>query len=217
MDRCGRSPPATSRTCGINGDMARKSGRGSVATDPEANSAARRAAEGSASPPPVAERRIARLHSHGRALVLPALVFLAAAGAAGYWVGSFPDLWLNMLVLGLLILLVILLSVLPLLFWMSRQYTITTRRVVLRSGVLVRIRQELLHSRAVDVTLKRSPIQMLFRSGDVLIGAGSDSPLVLRDVPRAGRVLEALQDLGDANRSLLTGRVRVPGAGSENR
>ncbi|TPW78122.1 PH domain-containing protein [Schumannella soli] len=83
----------------------------------------------------------------------------------------------------------------PLLRWLSRSYTITTRRIVIRSGFLVRTRQELLHSRGYDVTVRRSGGQLLGKSGDILVNTGLDAPVRLRDVPHAALVQEALQDL----------------------
>ena len=37
---------------------------------------------------------------------------------------------------------------LPFLAWLTRRATITTRRLILRSGIFVRVREEVLHNRA---------------------------------------------------------------------
>ena len=44
---------------------------------------------------------------------------------------------------------------LPFLAWLTRRTTITTRRIILRSGVFARVRRELLHSRGYDVVVRR--------------------------------------------------------------
>lgn len=147
------------------------------------------------------ESVIARLRPHGRAIFWPCVALIAIAAAAGYFAGRLPEAWENLAVLGLAALLVFLLWVLPVLAWLGRNYTITTRRVILRSGILVRVRQEILHSRSYDVTVRRTGLQSLFRSGDVRINAGLDHPVVLRDVPNADAVQAALHDLVDAARS----------------
>jgi uncharacterized membrane protein YdbT with pleckstrin-like domain len=85
----------------------------------------------------------------------------------------------------------------PLCRWLSTRYTITTRRVVVRSGLVVRSRQELLHARIRDVTVRRGALQAVFRSGDVILNSGRD-PIVLKDVPSADLVQEALHDLIEA-------------------
>jgi uncharacterized membrane protein YdbT with pleckstrin-like domain len=143
----------------------------------------------------VPEAVVARLRPHGRALFWPSLALIAILAAAGYFYGSFDEPWQNLAVLGAALLLALLLWLLPLLAWLGRHYTITTRRIVLRSGFFVRVRQELLHSRGYDVTVRKHALQSLFRSGDVLINTGLDHPVVLRDVPGADLVQAALHDL----------------------
>ena len=91
--------------------------------------------------------------------------------------------------------LTILVFVIPFLGWLARGYVITTRRIVIRQGLLVRTRQELLHSRGYDVTVRQNGLQQLFRRGDVLINTGLDRPVVLQDVPSAALVQSALHEL----------------------
>jgi membrane protein YdbS with pleckstrin-like domain len=145
------------------------------------------------------ERVIARLRPHGRALFWPTLALIAIALATGYYYGRFPQGWQNIGVLVGAALLTILLWLIPLFSWLGRNYTVTTRRVILRSGFLVRVRQELLHSRGYDVTVRQNGLQTLFRSGNVLVNTGLDHPVVLKDVPRADLVQAALHDLMESN------------------
>jgi uncharacterized membrane protein YdbT with pleckstrin-like domain len=148
-----------------------------------------------ADPVPQAERVIARLRPHARALFWPSLALIAACGAAGYFGGMFPESWQNLAVYGGAAAVALLLFLLPLAVWLGKHYTITTRRVVLRRGFFVRERREVLHSRGYQVALRRSWLQSMFRSGDLSIDSGLERPLVLRDVPRAGAVQAALGDL----------------------
>ncbi len=149
---------------------------------------------------PSAENVVARLRPHARALFWPTIGMLVVVSASGYFFGRLPETWENLAVLGLAALLILLAWVIPLLSWLGRNYTITTRRVVLRSGFLVRVRRELLHSRGHDVTVRKNGLQSLFRSGDVLINADLDRPVVLKDVPDADLVQAALHDLMEASR-----------------
>jgi uncharacterized membrane protein YdbT with pleckstrin-like domain len=141
------------------------------------------------------EAIVARLRPHGRALFWPCLVLIATAFAAGYFYGRFAEGWQNLAVLGVAAVLALLFWVVPVVAWLSRNYTITTRRVILRSGVVVRVRQELLHSRSYDVTVRKNGLQSLFGSGNIEINGGPDRSVVLRDVPRADLVQAALHDL----------------------
>jgi uncharacterized membrane protein YdbT with pleckstrin-like domain len=158
-----------------------------------------------------AEAVIARLRPHGRALFWPCVLLIGVAFAAGYYYGRFPEPWENLAVLGGAALLVILLWLFPLLTWLSRNYTITTRRIILRSGVLSRVRQELLHSRSFDVTVRKRGLQGLFGSGDVEINGGPDRLVVMRDVPKANLVQAALHDLIDAAAPRASDRGPVGG------
>lgn len=147
------------------------------------------------SAPTEPERVIARVRPHARRLFWPSLILVAVMGTIGFWYGQFPEGWQNLGVLVGGLLLIILCFLLPLLSWLATHYVITSRRVVLRRGFFVRIRQELLHSRGYDVTVRKNALQSMFGSGDVRINTGLDNPVVLRDVPGADLVQGALHDL----------------------
>jgi uncharacterized membrane protein YdbT with pleckstrin-like domain len=156
------------------------------------------------SEPATPESVVARLRPHGRALFAPTVALLLTVGAVAYLFGRFAEGWQNLAVLGVGALLALLLWLVPLLHWLGRNYTITTRRIILRSGFLVRIRQELLHSRGYDVTVRKNGLQSIFGSGDVQVNTGLDHPVVMRDVPSADLVQAALHDLMEASQSLIS-------------
>jgi len=157
---------------------------------------------------PSPEAVVARLRPHSRALFFPTVALLADIAAVSFFAGSFPEQWMNMLLLAAGALLALLLFVFPVLRWLAQNDTITTRRIVIRSGILVRSRQELLHSRGYDVTVRQAGLQLLFRSGDVLINTGQEHPVVLKDVPGADLVQSALHDLMEASLNPIAGRRR---------
>jgi uncharacterized membrane protein YdbT with pleckstrin-like domain len=160
--------------------------------------------EGSPAPPP--ERVIARLRSNARALFWPSLALIAAAGGVGYFAGRVSEVWEVVLLWSAAAVATLLLFLLPLAVWLSRRYTITTRRLILRHGFFVRVRQELLHSRGYDVAVKRTWLQSMFRSGDVRINSGLDHPVVLRDVPKADQVQSALSELMEHAQTIVAVR-----------
>ena len=148
---------------------------------------------------------VARLRPHARALFWPSVFLIAVSGGTAYLSSVVPEPWQETAVLGVGAGLAVLLWLLPLLSWLARRYTITTRRVVLRSGLLVRHRQEVLHSRSYDLVVRQNAVQSLFRSGDVHINTGHERPVVLVDVPGVDLVQAALTDLMEQN-SLPPGR-----------
>lgn len=152
------------------------------------------------------ERIVARLRPHARALFWPSLVLIATCGALGYFGGRFNEVWENVLLWSAAAAIVLLLYLLPLAFWLSRRYTITTRRIILRRGFFVRVRQELLHSRGYDITVRRNWLQSAFRSGDVRINSGLEKPVVLHDVPKADTVQSALSELMEHSQNVVSTR-----------
>jgi uncharacterized membrane protein YdbT with pleckstrin-like domain len=157
--------------------------------------------EGAPTPPP--ERIVARLRPNARALFWPSIVLIATCAALGYLAGQFDEVWENVLLWSTAAAIVLLLFLLPLAFWLSKRYTITTRRIILRHGFFIRVRQELLHSRGYDITLKRNWLQSAFRSGDVRINSGLERPVVLKDVPKADTVQRALNDLMEHSQTVV--------------
>jgi uncharacterized membrane protein YdbT with pleckstrin-like domain len=128
-------------------------------------------------------------------LVFPTILLIFVAGATAYGVGIVPETWQVLAVVGGGVLVVLFGSFLPFLAWLTRRTTITTRRVIARSGIWVRVRQEMLLSRGNEVTVRRTWAQSAFGSGDVRIDTGHEKPLVLKDVPKPALVQGALQEL----------------------
>ncbi len=156
-----------------------------------------------------AERVVARLRRHARRLILPAALLIAAAAATTYGVGVAPEMWQDLVIVGAAALVVLLGTFLPFLAWLTRRTTITTRRIILRSGVFVRIRQELLHSRGYDVTVRRTWAQGVFGSGDLRINTGHEQPVVITDVPKPQLVQAALQELMEQAHTVIAERRRA--------
>jgi membrane protein YdbS with pleckstrin-like domain len=148
-----------------------------------------------AQPAPPPERVVARLRSNARWMFWPSIALIVGAAAAGFFAGRLHEVWQIVLLWSSAAAVLLLLFLLPLASWLSRRYTITTRRIIIRHGFFVRVRQELLHSRGYDVTVRRTWLQSAFRSGDVRINSGLEHPVVLKDVPKADQVQRALSEL----------------------
>ena len=151
---------------------------------------------------PPAERVVARLRQHARRMFWPSVALIVICGAAAYFGSAFGG-WISPAIWAAALLLAIFLFLLPLGSWLTTRYTVTTRRLIVRSGLFVRERRELLHSRGYTVTLRTSWLQGLFRSGTIVIGAMDQKTIArLRDVPQAEVVTEALHDLMDNGQRL---------------
>ncbi len=165
---------------------------------------------GPAAPPAQpAERVVARVRRHARVLILPALLLIVVAGATAYAVGVLGEAWQQLAAVGAAVFLVLLGCLLPFLAWLTRRATITTRRLILRSGIFVRVREEVLHNRGNDVAVRRTWGQSLFGSGDVRIDIGRERPVVLKDVPKPDLVQAALHELIEDAHAAYTERHRA--------
>lgn len=163
---------------------------------------------------PEAERMIASVRPHARVLFWPSILLIATSGAAAYFTGRFEEQWQNLAVLGGGLLLVVVGWLLPMLLWLSKRYIVTTRRIVLRRGLFIRTRQELLHSRGYDITVRKNALQSIFGSGDVLINTGLEHPVVLRDIPTADLVQGSLHDLMERSLNPIAARRQAEQSGA---
>ena len=161
------------------------------------------------------EAVVARLRPHARAMFWPSVALVAIAAVTAYFAGSFDSGVVNILIVVAACFLTFFAWVVPLLAWLGRNYTITTRRIVLRSGFLVRVRQELLHSRGYDVTVRKTALQSIFGSGDVEVNSGLERPVVLRDIPDADLVQAALHDLMERSLNPVAARRQQEQSGPD--
>lgn len=139
-----------------------------------------------------------RFRRHGRRLVAPVTALVIVAAVAGYWVGALQNWWLNLLAAAGAIAAGLLLGLIPVLRWLTRRTTVTTRRVIVRRGFFVRQRSEIPLARVREVRVRRGPIQRLWGAGDIDLLVGAEAHR-LEDVPGAAAVTEALQDLMERN------------------
>jgi len=143
---------------------------------------------------PAPELLVARLRGHARRLFWSAIVLIALSGGTAYLYDNLPTPFENWMLLAAAGVVALLLVVIPFLVWAARVYTITTRRVIVRRGVLVRRRSELPHARGYQITLRRGPLQRLWGCGTLRLDNGVDDALLLVNVPNVSLVHEVLVD-----------------------
>jgi uncharacterized membrane protein YdbT with pleckstrin-like domain len=143
-----------------------------------------------------------RLRPHGRALMLPAALLVLAMGVGGFAAARVPEgdeqPLLRALVALVVLLVVLRVSAVPFLRWLSTTLTVTDRRVRTRQGVLRSRTRDVSLWRIADVVVERSLLQRLVGSGTLLLDTtGERGGLVVRDVPGVQRVAAELTDLLD--------------------
>ena len=151
---------------------------------------------------PTPELLVARFRAHARRLAWSALVLIAVAAACGYFYGNLPAPFENWMLLAAAALVILLLVVLPYLAWLGHVYTITTRRVMERRGVVSVKRRELAHVRGYTLKVHRGLLQRIWGAGTITLTNGVDEPLKLANIPSAELVHEALVDQVEVNQIL---------------
>ena len=154
------------------------------------------------------EHVVARLRRSARSLTGPGLLFLVLCYGTGYFYDRLPAAWLNSALPIVALVAAIAFCLVPLLLWMNRVTIVTTRRLITRRGFVVRESSEFVLGRGATMTLRRGPLQLLAGSGDVIVHAGAQGTMILRDVPHAKLVLQAVSQL--VEQSSAVGGVTAP-------
>ena len=137
--------------------------------------------------------------THGKALVLPVLALVLTGAGVGAGTALVPGAarplgQLAVAVLGLA--LVGWWTVRPFLRWLTTTCTLTTRRLVVRRGVLSRTSMELPLSRVLDVSSERSLSDRVLGCGTLLVQTAAEGgPVALVDVPDVEHVHQVLSEL----------------------
>jgi membrane protein YdbS with pleckstrin-like domain len=92
----------------------------------------------------------------------------------------------------------------PVLVWASATYTVTTRRLITRRGVITRRGHDIPLIRISDVSYEHGPIDRLLGCGTLIISdASTNGRVVLHDIPEVEetqrKIHELLDDLHDGS------------------
>lgn len=168
------------------------------------------------------EEAIETLHPHWKVLVVPvavAVVVLAALLVVEAIIPSGGSAGVERLgVLALAIVFWMWWLVVPLLRWRTTTYGLTTRRVRIRTGILVRNGRDFPLSRIVNISYRTSLLDRVFGSGTVVLEtAGEHGDLALEEIPHVQRIQSTLfqlvedERLTDGEERPATLRVHPPG------
>ncbi|MDO5063653.1 PH domain-containing protein [Actinomyces capricornis] len=127
-------------------------------------------------------------------IIAQVLIVVAAVVASIYVPGSWAPwgllaIWIVALVVSIPV------FILPWLAWWNTTYTITTKRVITRSGILSRTGHDLPLSRISDVQQDKSVSDRFFGCGTLALQTSSDDPLRLEDVPQVEMVQVEISNL----------------------
>ena len=160
------------------------------------------------------EQVIVTTRPQPRKLIAPAAAFIAAPAAAAFgsaWiirgeaerlVPALSSQWSPWLVTGCIlgVAWIWLAYCLPrLMKWQGTRYTLTSRRIVARYGMLKRRDQQVNLAAVRNLMLSQSMVQRILRSGNISLETGYQGTVTFADVPEAVRfrdfILDAIDEL----------------------
>ena len=143
------------------------------------------------------EQLVLVLRRHIKVIAWPILLLVLIAALVG--VSFLPGEPIVTLIAAAVGLLVALRWVLwPILVWWNEIYVLTTKRLILRSGVFNRSGHDMPLSRLNEVSFEHSLIERILGCGTLKVENASDGgPLVLTDIPKVELVQRSLYELAD--------------------
>ncbi|MGH3910728.1 MAG: PH domain-containing protein [Pseudonocardiaceae bacterium] len=138
------------------------------------------------------ERVMIHKHPHWKMLVLPVLAFLLIVALCAYLAalvaGQSWELIAWIVLVGFGAIGAIWLTLVPLLRWRTTHFVLTTRRVLVREGVLSRSGIDIPIHRINSVQFRHTLIERILGCGTLSIESASDEPLEFDDIPQVERV-----------------------------
>jgi uncharacterized membrane protein YdbT with pleckstrin-like domain len=146
------------------------------------------------------EELVVDTHPHWKALLLPAVAVPVVVGLASWAVFAMGDFngrgYAQIAVVVVAVLLLVWVSLLPWLRWRTTRFLVTSRRVVIRSGVISRTGRDIPLARVNDVTFTHGLVDRALGCGTLLIESGGErGQLVIADLPHVENIQRQLSDL----------------------
>ncbi|HVF06542.1 MAG TPA: PH domain-containing protein [Frankiaceae bacterium] len=144
------------------------------------------------------------LHPHWKALVLPTLLAPVIVFAGTFLAGKIPEGdhqgKLRFAVAALAALAFVLAVIVPYVRWYTTHFVLTTRRVIMREGLIARKGRDLPIFRINDVTFEHTMLERLLGAGTLVVeSAGERGQVTLSDIPHVEDVQRAIYSLIDAD------------------
>ena len=134
--------------------------------------------------------------THPKALLLPLLALVVLLAIGVFVQTAVDETIVTRVVWALVAVGAIWFFVRPLLVWLTATYTITTRRLITRHGVITRKGHDIPLSRISDVAYERDLIDRLLGCGTLVISdASTHGQVALPDIPRVEEAQRKLNNL----------------------
>jgi membrane protein YdbS with pleckstrin-like domain len=137
------------------------------------------------------------VRGHGKALIGPVMVFIVVVGGVITALMLKPNdtvVASGVAVVG--VPLIVVLSLIPFLRWLTSTYTVTNRRLITRQGILSRTGRDIPLFRINDVAYEKGLLDRLLGCGTLIISDATEKAgVVLPDIPNVERVQLQISEL----------------------
>jgi uncharacterized membrane protein YdbT with pleckstrin-like domain len=144
------------------------------------------------------ETEVLHLRTHAKVLIVPVIVLLLTAVAAGFIVAWTPQTWqpwAGIIEAVLVTAIVVFGVVVPFLKWLTTTYTFTDRRIITRRGIINQTGHDLPLTRIHNVAYERSLTDRMLGCGTLMLTTAAEQPVVLTDIPDVERVHVVMTEL----------------------
>lgn len=141
---------------------------------------------------------IRHMHSHVKELFLSiglGILLIAAVIAAFIFIPESLKPWAPLVVLGLALILTVWKVIIPWLKWATDTYTVTSRRIITRTGIIAKNGHDIPLARISNVSYEHDLIDRIFGCGTLILETSADNPLRLHDIPKVEQVHVELTEL----------------------
>ena len=153
------------------------------------------------------------LRPHWRGLIIPAAIFLSTLFIGFYALARIDVSAIRMLIALVMLLIIVFACVKPVLEWFTTNYVFTDRRIIVRSGLIVRRGRDMPLSRINDVSFVHRPIERILNSGTLFVeSGGTNGQLVIRDVPNVESIQSEISRLRERDDERRRGQFSGEGA-----
>ncbi|MFC5370259.1 PH domain-containing protein [Arcanobacterium bovis] len=144
------------------------------------------------------ETVVFHLREHVKAILLNiigAIAVLILAIAGTYFLPESRPTWIVWLIWAIALVFIAVVFLVPWLKWFTTTYTITTRRIITRSGIFAKTGHDIPLSRISNVNYDLDFIDRIFGCGTLIFETSAGNPLELKDIPHVEDVHVRLTEM----------------------
>lgn len=140
------------------------------------------------------------LKPHWRALLWPLFVLIIEVFAGVFLFLSFDNSILRWVIIAAGVFILVWQVLIPLARWLTTQYVFTSRRIIVRRGLLTKEGRDMPLSKVNNVSFTVSLLGRIINYGTLVVeSASDDGDLVINDVPDVEKVQRSVYELHESD------------------